>query len=118
MSTLQVSLPDELQAWVEREARGRGYADAGEFIGVLVHQAKAQTKQPAPEEDDFLGGRTEAELAALINEGLASESRPFTPELWAGILGEADEAARKNGLKSDLRASFLAEMSKEIVASQ
>ncbi len=114
MPTLQISLPDELQAWIESEARGRGYTDASEFVGVLLHEVKAQTNETAP--DEFFGGRTEAELAALINQGLASESRPFTPELWADILGEADEAARKNGLESDLRASFLAEMSKETVA--
>ena len=121
MSTLQISLPDELRAWVENEARGNGYADAGEFVGVLVRQVKEQREVKTDEvtlaeQDEFLGGRTEAELAALINEGLASESRPFTPELWADILGEADEAARKNGLESDLRASFLAEFSKEKVA--
>ncbi len=120
MSTLQISLPDELHAWVEREARGNGYADASEFVGVLVGEIKAQREVQAekPTDDEFLGGRTEAELAALINEGLASESRPFTPELWAEILGEADEAARKNGLQSDLRASFLAEISEETVAQR
>ena len=117
MSTLQISLPDELRAWVESEARGRGYADASEFVGVLVREVKAQREVSAQTTDDeFLGGRTEAELAALINEGLASESRPFTPELWADILGEADEAAQKNGLESDLRASFLAKIPKRTVA--
>ena len=118
MSTIQISLPDELQAWVETEAQSNGYADAGEFVGVLLHAEKArravQPDEPAP--DEFLGGRTEAELAALLNEGLASETRPFTPELWADILGEADEAARKNGLESNLRESFLAKVSAEIVA--
>ena len=120
MSTLQISLPDELRAWVESEARGNGYADVGEFVGVLVREVKTQREMQSEKlsDDEFLGGRTQAELAVLINEGLASESRPFTPELWASILGEADEAARKNGLQSDLRASFLAEVSKEAVAQQ
>ncbi len=115
MSTLQISLPDELQAWVESEARGRGYADASEFVGVLVHQAKAQTKEPPPGEDEFLGGRTEAELAALINEGLASERIALTVDIWAEMLGEVDEKARQKGIESNLRESFLSEVP-EVVA--
>ena len=109
MSTLQISLPDELQLWLETEARGNGYADASEFASVLLHEAKTQREEqsynPTPEEQ--LGGRTEAELAALINEGLASESRVMTVELWAEMLGEADEKLKAEGVESGLRERFL-----------
>ena len=86
MSTLQISLPDELQNWVESEARGRGYADASEFVGVLVRQAKTQSNELTDEE--MLGGRTEAELAALINEGLASESEVADASWWDDLRAE------------------------------
>ena len=120
MSTLQISLPDELQQWIESEARGRGYADVGEFVGVLLHQEKSRREVQSEKltDEEMLGGRTEAEVAALLNEGLASESVPFTPELWADILGEADESARKNGLKSNLRDSFLAEVKVKTTAGK
>ena len=109
MSTLQISLPDELRAWVESEARGNGYADVGEFVGVLVRYAKTwYEEQSVPlTDEEFLGGRTEAELAALINEGLASESRPMTVDLWAEMLGEADEKLKEKGVESHLRQRFL-----------
>ena len=98
MSTLQISLPDELRAWVESEARGRGYADAGEFVGVLVREVKAQRELQTDEE--FLGGRTEAELAALINEGLASETEVADAQWW-----------------NDLRAELAAKLPKQEVAA-
>ncbi len=111
MSTLQITLPDELQQWLEARARGNGTTDASEFVVVLLHQAKAQDEVQSAQltDEEMLGGRTEAEVAALLNEGLAGESMPFTPELWADILDEADESARQKGLKSNLRESFLAE---------
>ena len=89
MSTLQITLPDELRAWVESEARGRGYADASEFVGVLVREVKAQREVNAQTTDDeFLGGRTEAELAALINEGLASEAEVADAQWWDDLRAE------------------------------
>ena len=109
MSTLQISLPDELQLWIESEARGRGTTDASEFVVALLHEAKAKREVQSAQltDEEMLGGRTEAELAALLNEGLASESRPFTPELWADILGEADEKLKEKGVDSNLRERFL-----------
>ena len=112
MSTLQISVPDELQAWIESEARGRGYADASEFVGVLLRQEKSRREVQAEKltDEEFLGGRTEAELAALINEGLASERIALTVDMWAEMLGDVDEKARQKGIKSNLRESFLSEV--------
>ena len=112
MSTLQISLPDELQNWIETRARADGYADADEFVGLLLREGKARREMGVAEltDEEMLGGRTEAEVAALLNEGLASERIQMTVELWAEMLGEVDEEARQKGLKSNLRDSFLAEM--------
>ena len=102
MSTLQISLPDELRAWVESEARGNGYADVGEFVGVLVREVKAQREMQIekPTDDEFLGGRTESELAALINEGLAGETEVANAQWW-----------------NDLRTELAAKLPKQEVAA-
>ena len=101
MSTLQISLPDELRAWVESAARGNGYADASEFVGVLVREVKAQREMRIEKPtDEFLGGRTPAELAALINEGLASETEVADAQWW-----------------NDLRAELAAKLPKQEVAA-
>ena len=116
MSTLQISLPDELQNWVEAQARRRGYADASEFVGVLVREDKAKQEVQAIQltDEEILGGRTEAEVVALLNESLASGRVALTVDLWAEMLGEVDEEARQKGLKSNLRDSFLAEMPEDV----
>ena len=102
MPTLQISLSDELQLCLEQEARGNGYADAGEFAGILLREVKTQREvqayNPTPEEQ--LGGRTEAELAALINEGLASEAEVADAKWW-----------------NDLRAELAAKLEKQEAAT-
>ncbi len=90
MSTLQISLPDELQAWIESEARGRGYSDASEFVGVLLREVKTQREVQSEKltDEEMLGGRTEAELAALLNEGLASKSEVADAQWWDDLRTE------------------------------
>lgn len=116
MSTLQISLPDELSSWLESQAHRRGYADTSEFVIVILRAAQigAEAQKMTPEEQ--LGGRTETEVAALLNEGLAGERIALTTDLWAEMLGEVDEEARRKGLKSNLRKSFLAETPEAMVA--
>lgn len=94
MSTLQISLPDELQNWIEREARRRGYANAGEFVGVLLHEEKTKREVQGVQltDEEMLGGRTEAEVAALLNEGLASEAEVADAQWWDNL---RDELAAK-----------------------
>lgn len=119
MSTLQLTLPDELQQWLEARARADGYADAGELAGVLLREAqtKGEGRAVPLTDEEMLGGRTEAEVAALLNEGLAGKRVQLTVELWAEMLSEVDEEARQKGLKSNLRESFLAEVPEATVAN-
>lgn len=62
------------------------------------------------------GARTEAELAALLNEGLDSgPAQPLTREAWAEMLGRVDERAREQGIDANLREAFLENAPEESV---
>lgn len=59
MATMNVSLPDPMKAWVERQARSGRYSNASDYVGDLIRRDQ--------ERSDKL-----AELQRLITEGLDS----------------------------------------------
>ena len=83
MVTMNVSLPDELKAWVESQARGGRYASSSDVVRDLVRQAIEYEKAVAS-------------LNAAIDKGLAS-----------GIVKDYDPVARRK----KLRAEFIARQS-------
>ena len=67
MATMNVSLPDPMKAWVERQADGGLYRNASDYIRDLIR--KDQERKEAI-----------AALQAAITEGIASgEPQPFDP---------------------------------------
>ncbi len=48
MATMNVSLPDELKAWVEARARGASYANTSDYVRDLVR--RDQERQQAIDE--------------------------------------------------------------------
>ena len=70
MSTNPVDLPDDLQSYVEENAKHGGFANASEYIVALVAAASEK--------------RTEIEMALL--DGLSSGPvKPWTDEEWQGM---------------------------------
>jgi antitoxin ParD1/3/4 len=59
MATMNVSLPDPMKAWVERQARSGRYSNASDYVRDLIRRDQ--------ERSDKL-----AELQRLITEGLDS----------------------------------------------
>lgn len=59
MATVNVSLPDPMKAWVERQARSGRYSNASDYVRDLIRRDQ--------ERSDKL-----AELQRLITEGLDS----------------------------------------------
>ena len=59
MATMNVSLPDPMKAWVERQARGGRYSNASDYVRDLIRRDQAR-----------LGGI--ADLQRLITEGIDS----------------------------------------------
>jgi antitoxin ParD1/3/4 len=78
MTTMNISLPDEMKAFIEAQVAQEGYASASEYFRALVREAqKRQAKR---------------ELEAKFREALESgPATPMTPEDWAALRQEALE---------------------------
>jgi antitoxin ParD1/3/4 len=68
MTTLTISLPDSLKAFIDSQLATKGYGNVSEYIRSLLRDAQAK------EED--------ARLEALLLEGLASERLPLDEAFW------------------------------------
>jgi antitoxin ParD1/3/4 len=82
MTTMHISLPDEMKAFIEAKLAKEGYASASEYIRILIRDAqKREAKQ---------------ELEAKLLEGLQGPATEMTREDWDSIEQEAlERAARK-----------------------
>jgi antitoxin ParD1/3/4 len=77
MTTMNISLPDEMNAFVESRMANEGYASASEYLRALIREAqKRQAKQ---------------ELEAKLLEGLQGPSVVMDHEDWDAIKREALE---------------------------
>jgi antitoxin ParD1/3/4 len=77
MTTMNISLPDDMKAFVESRMANEGYASASEYLRALIREAqKRQAKQ---------------ELEAKLLEGLQGPSVVMDREDWDAIKREALE---------------------------
>jgi antitoxin ParD1/3/4 len=77
MTTMNISLPDEMKVFVETKIAQEGYASASEYLRALIRDAqKQQAKQ---------------ELEAKLLEGLRGPSVRMTRKDWDSIEREARE---------------------------
>jgi antitoxin ParD1/3/4 len=60
MTTMNISLPDDMKAFVEAEAKSNGYMSASEYIRNLIREQKEI-----------------ADFRAMVQEGLDSEAMPL-----------------------------------------
>ena len=76
MTTMNISLPDEMKAFIESQLVQEGYASASEYLRALIRDAqKRKAKQ---------------NLEAKFREALESgPSTPMTREDWDSIEAEA-----------------------------
>jgi antitoxin ParD1/3/4 len=77
MTTMNISLPDEMKVFVETKIAQGGYASASEYLRALIRDAQ---KQQAKEE-----------LEAKLLEGLRGPSVRMTRKDWGSIEREARE---------------------------
>ena len=66
MTTMTVSLPDTMRAFVEEQATQGGYATPGEYVASLVQEAQSKAERR----------RIEAKLIAGLDSGPAVVGRP------------------------------------------
>jgi antitoxin ParD1/3/4 len=71
MTTITISLPDSLKAFVETQLATKGYGNVSEYFRSLLREAQAKEQ--------------DARLEALLLEGLASKSLPLDAEFRQGL---------------------------------
>lgn len=111
MSTMNISLPDEMRAWVESQVRGGEFSSASEYFRQLVREARAQKERDERE-------RKKAELEALLIEGLESgPAVPMDKTWWDTLLSDVDEKLKRRGVEGGLGVSTLEELEATITES-
>ena len=86
MSTMNISLPDEMTNWVENEVKQGGFDNASEFFRQLVHEAK--TRRAAE--------MSQSNLETLLVEGVESEGEVADEQWWANLRGEMKTELSQN----------------------
>ncbi len=80
MTSLNISLPEALRAYVEEQVENGGYGTTSEYLRELIRQDQQRKAQ--------------ARLETLLLQGLASgDAAPMTEEDWLQIRQEVRERA-------------------------
>ena len=77
MTTMNISLPDEMKVFVETKIAQEGYASASEYLRALIRDAQKQ--------------EAKQELEAKLLDGLRGPSVRMTRKDWDSIEREARE---------------------------
>jgi len=75
MTTMNISLSDEMKAFVEAQMAQEGYASASEYLRALIRDAQKR--------------RARQELEAKILEGTQGPPVEMTRDVWDSIQNEA-----------------------------
>jgi antitoxin ParD1/3/4 len=84
MTTVTISLPESLRAFIDEQLATKGYGNVSEYFRSLLREAKDR-------EDD-------ARLEALLVEGLVTggDDIPLTRGFWKDLKAEAMDLAKKH----------------------
>ncbi len=81
MTTLTISLPDSLRAFVETQISTKGYGNVSEYFRGLLREAQAKEE--------------EARLEVLLLEGLASGRIPLDTRFRQGLEAKVEQVLDK-----------------------
>ena len=80
-TTMNISLPAALKAWIDRQVEGKGYSTASEYVRDLLRREQEQ--------------QTKAYIEQKLTEALDSgEAKPMTQEDWKRIRAQGMKLAR------------------------
>jgi antitoxin ParD1/3/4 len=82
MTTVTISLPESLKAFVDAQLATKGYGNVSEYFRSLLRQAQAQEE--------------EARLEALRLEGLASGGLPLNEAFLRGLEAKTAQIIEKH----------------------
>ena len=81
MTTVTISLPDSLKAFIDAQIATKGYGNVSEYVRSLLREAQAK--------------EAEARLEALLLEGLASKRLPLDEAFLRGLEAKAAQVVDK-----------------------
>ncbi len=87
MTSMNISLPEPMRAFVEDQVSGGSYGTASEYLRELIRQDQARKAQ--------------ARLEALLLEGLQSPAAPLNAEEWAQMRQEVRDRLAKRAAKPE-----------------
>jgi antitoxin ParD1/3/4 len=82
MTTMNISLPDDMKAFIERQVAQEGYASVSEYFRDLIREAQRR--------------KAKLELEAKLAEGLQGKPTRMTRKDWQGIEREATDDGREH----------------------
>lgn len=84
MTTVTISLPESLKAFIDEQLQTKGYGNVSEYFRTLLRAAQEREE--------------EARLETLLVEGLVTGGAdiPLTREFWKDLKSEAREMAKKH----------------------
>lgn len=84
MTTITISLPESLKAFIDEQLATKGYGNVSEYFRSLLRAAQEE--------------EAEAKLEALLAEGLATggDDIPLTREFWKDLKAEAKALAKQH----------------------
>ncbi|WP_169979103.1 type II toxin-antitoxin system ParD family antitoxin [Tautonia rosea] len=83
MTTMNISLPEEMKAFIDAQIAREGYASASEYVRDLIREAQRR--------------HARNELDVKLLEGLEGPAVEMTREDWDAIRREALEGLRDGG---------------------
>jgi antitoxin ParD1/3/4 len=89
MTSMNISLPEQLKTFVEERVEGGGYQTASEYVRDLIRQDQEKTKAAE--------GRLEEMLLAGIRSLQKDGGVEATPELWDSL---KEQFRTRNGRES------------------
>ena len=97
MATMNISLPDDMKAFIEAEAARQGFGTVSEYVRAVIRETQAKAAK-------------RSQIDALLLEGFDSgPATPFTAEDWDSIHRTLAElhAARQEKMHAAKRAGRL-----------
>ena len=82
MTTLTISLPDSLKAFIDSQVASKGYGNVSEYVRGLLRGAQAKEEN--------------ARLEALLLEGLASRRLPLDDEFRSRLEAKVAQAIERH----------------------
>ncbi len=82
MSTITISVPDQLKRFISTQMRKKGFDNVSEYFRSLVREAQAK-------EDD-------ARLESLLLEGLDSDDLEVSDDFWTELKADAKTLVKKH----------------------